>query len=246
MATAVRDRAKRGKAPSAAKDGPEPGISHNLNGQRLGRKGRDTRDRILAATAELLAEPGGMPLSLSAVARRTSLGMSSLYLYFNDLTELLIAVLEPVMATAEEAYIARMRTRWPDAGLAACCQKFVRDYHAFWLKNSRILHLRNSMADLHDSRLMQHRVDSALPVIRLLVAQMDGDTSAPATPEFAMASMLMTGIERAATIWTDTELPGLLDAEMFGNADRFRMPAARLLELGIRDARSRVSGLSGR
>ncbi len=242
MATVVKDMAKRDKAAPALVAGPEQGISHNLNGQKLGRKGRDTRDRILAATVDLLAEPGGTPLSLSAVARRAKLGMSSLYLYFNDLTELLLAVLEPVMATAEEAYIARMRTRWPDAGLNACCQKFVSDYHAFWLKNSRILHLRNSMADLHDARLMQHRVDSALPVIRLLVAQMDGDTSAPATPEFAMGSMLMTGIERAATIWTDTELPGLLHYEMFRNADRFRTPAARLLELGIRDARSRVAG----
>jgi hypothetical protein len=30
-------------------------VSHNLNGQRLGRKGRYTRDRIIAAVHEILS-----------------------------------------------------------------------------------------------------------------------------------------------------------------------------------------------
>ena len=66
-------------------------LSHNLLGQRLGRKGRDTRERILAATQRLLDGPIDAPISLSAVAREASLGMTTLYLYFSDLTELLLA-----------------------------------------------------------------------------------------------------------------------------------------------------------
>jgi len=82
--------------PKRAAAGAKP-LSHNLNGQRLGRKGRDTRARILAATNELLAGPIDTPISLSAVARQASLGMTSLYQYFTDLTELLLALLEPLM-----------------------------------------------------------------------------------------------------------------------------------------------------
>src|SRR4051812_7547086 len=89
-------KAKRAPAARAAKPG-----SHNLNGQRLGRKGRLTRDRILVAANELLATPTDVPFSLSAVARQASLGMTSLYLYFTDLTELLLAILEPLMDEAE-------------------------------------------------------------------------------------------------------------------------------------------------
>lgn len=32
-------------------------VSHNLNGQRLGRKGRDTRERIIAVTTQLMSVP---------------------------------------------------------------------------------------------------------------------------------------------------------------------------------------------
>src|SRR5690606_29136743 len=80
-------------------------ITHNLNGQRLGRKGRETRERIIHTAIRLLEERGAEPFSLSSVAREASLGMSSLYNYFNDASELMIAVLEPVMATADNGYM---------------------------------------------------------------------------------------------------------------------------------------------
>src|SRR6201995_3065199 len=84
-------------------------LSHNLLGQRLGKKGRDTRERILAATERLLAGPPDAPITLSAVAREASLGMTSLYLYFNDLTELLLAQLSATMSLAREAYGDHLR-----------------------------------------------------------------------------------------------------------------------------------------
>ncbi|MFD2136315.1 hypothetical protein ACFSLT_16405 [Novosphingobium resinovorum] len=43
-------------------------VSHNLNGQRLGRKGRVTRERILAAAIELI-EDSEEPVTLARVAR---------------------------------------------------------------------------------------------------------------------------------------------------------------------------------
>ena len=86
----ARGSAQRSPRPAAVREG----ISHNLNGQRLGRKGRDTRDRIVAVTTELLSEPleDGL-ITLSEVARRADIRMGTLYLYFADLTELVFAVL---------------------------------------------------------------------------------------------------------------------------------------------------------
>ena len=100
-------------------------LSHNLLGQRLGRKGRDTRERILAATERLLAGPPDTAISLSGVAREASLAMTTLYLYFGDLTELLVAVLEPIMASAEDAFVAHLRRRWPDEQLGEHCLRFL-------------------------------------------------------------------------------------------------------------------------
>lgn len=215
-------------------------ISRNLNGQRLGRKGRDTRARIIAAAAELVADDSDIPVTLSAVARRCSLGMTSLYVYFNDLTELLIAVLEPVAAADEEALVSRLRQRWPDDELGRECRAFVEAYHAYWQKHARLLHMRNSMADAHDRRMMEHRVAAAQPIILLLAAQMGARETAAQSPPFAMASMLMTGLERAATVWTDTTLHSMFDSPAFNDIERFLAPAARLLKLAIGDAREQA------
>ena len=213
-------------------------LGHNLAGQRLGRKGRDTRERILTATRELLATPPGEPISLSAVARQASLGMSSLYLYFNDLTELLLAVLDPIMASAEDAYLGRLRVRWPDDALAAHCFGFVNAYYGFWESNARILHLRNQLTRRQDKRMMVARVAAAQPVITLLVAQMDQDPALPRTPAYGMATVLYTGIDRVVTIATDKELPTVLPGEFSRNVKAFLQSEARLLELGIRDYRA--------
>lgn len=230
--TTEKANARRGST------GPAKPISHNLSGQRLGRKGRDTRARILAATNELLANSADVPISLSAVAREASLGMTSLYLYFADLTELLLAVLEPVMAETENAYLGHLRERWPDDTLNAHCLEFVTAIHAFWHKNSMILHLRNSMSDQRDKRMMANRVNAARPVITLLVGQMDQDPEDRGSPATGMATVLYTGIERVVTVSTDRVLPTMLPDVFVPNIRNFLRSEARLLELGIRDFRA--------
>ena len=217
---------------------PTAAVSHNLAGQRLGRKGRDTRDRIMAAAHEILAEQPGTTLTLSEVARRASLRMGSLYLYFADLTELVLAMLEPVMATAEEAYVGLLRTRWSDNELGAKAHDFVCAYHQFWVQHSNLLHLRNSMSDRSDERMMIHRIRAAQPVMRLMVEQMDGDLANPESPAFSMATALMTGLERVATVTTDANLPAITREPVWERRGTLLQAEGRLLELGIRDYRS--------
>lgn len=215
-------------------------LSHNLQGQKLGRKGRDTRDRIIAATVDLLAGEEDSSISLSAVARKASLGMTSLYNYFSDLTELLLAVLDPVMATAEDAYLAMLRERWPDEELGERCHRFIRAYYGFWSRHSRLLHLRNSMADNRDHRMMQHRITSSQPVIALLAEQMDGNPQSGDSPALAMATVLMTGTERTVTVATDSLLTGFFGPGPRHPEGYYLRPAARVMELAIRDTRAQM------
>ncbi|MFN4135098.1 MAG: TetR/AcrR family transcriptional regulator [Novosphingobium meiothermophilum] len=212
-------------------------VAHNLNGQRLGRKGRDTRDRIIAAAQEILSEPRDAGLiTLSEVARRASIRIGTLYLYFADLTELILAVLEPVMATVESEYVHLVREYWPDDELHARAMTFVKAYFGFWTRHSRVLHLRNSMADRGDERMMVHRVRSAIPVMRLLITQMDSRPMERGTPVSSMATALMTGLERVATVMTDDKMTKLLNEPV--NPLEYLLDAeARLFELAIRDQR---------
>ena len=214
-------------------------VSHNLNGQKLGRKGRVTRERILAATVELINESTDVPISLSAVARRASLGMTSLYVYFSDLTELLMAVLKPVMHEAgeEQGYFRLLAEYWPDDQLEAHCLGFVAAYYAFWIKHSRLLHLRNSMADQYDERMMAARVRSAQPVIALFRQQMALPGGVVSTAAGDMASVLITGIERAVTVATDPVTPAFIEREFGPRNTSVVEPLGRLVLLAIADCR---------
>ena len=216
-------------------------VSHNLNGQRLGRKGRETRDRIIAVATELLAEPSDDGLiTLSELARRAELRMGTLYLYFADLTELMFAVLEPVMATAEADYVHVLRKHWADEALSERTLAFVTAYFAFWRKHSRVLHLRNTMADRGDDRMMQHRIRSALPVMRLIASQMGSQPTVSGNRMSSMSTALMTGLERVATVLTDSRVPVIVN-EPSNPLDLVLQAEARLFELGIRDLRQQSS-----
>lgn len=219
------------------------GVSHNLNGQKLGRKGRDTRERILAAAVELLAAgTDEEPITMSAVARRASLGMTSLYNYFTDFTELLLAVLEPVLEESETAFVAMLRERWPDEELASRCYAFMQAYYGFWARHSRLLHLRNSMADSREERIMMQRVRSTMPIIEMFVGQMDGNPEVPSDPAIGMATVLMTGIERTVTMATDAFVARLFGSNRLREPDFYLLPEARLMELVIRDTRLAARG----
>lgn len=219
-------------------------VSHNLQGQKLGRKGRQTRERILEVAAELIALDDE-PISLSAVARKVPLGMTSLYNYFSDLTELLLAVLEPVSASAEDAHIGILRQHWPDEKLGECCDRFVRAFYDFWARHSRLLHLRNSMADTGDRRILLQRISGSAPAIGLMARQMgsvEGDGSD--APPVNMATVLYTGIERMVTVATDVPLMSLFGQNRRRDPEFYLKPAARMMELAIRDAREQVARLA--
>ncbi len=218
---------------------PGAGVARNLNGQKLGRKGRDTRQRILNAAAEIVAEGTADQVSLSAIARRASLGMTSLYLYFNDLTELLLALLDPVVDGAREEFADLLGKHWEDDRLGEHCREFLEAFYRFWAGNSRLLHLRNSMADAGDDRMAMARVRSSQPLIGFFAHQMGGGPDNTKSYAYAMATVLTTGMERTVTVATDPRLTGLFGPGYSHAATHYLEPEARIMELAIRDTRLR-------
>jgi AcrR family transcriptional regulator len=232
--------ASQNSARSGGAEAPSAEVSHNLAGQRLGRKGQETRERIIAAALRLFEDPDGPPVTMSSVAREASVRLTNLYLYFPDFGELLLAALERVMATADEAFMDMLRTRWPDERLGECCREFINAHYAFWKRHARILHMRNSVAD-SDPRLASYRQRATLPLIRLLVRQMDGKEY-DLVGGSRMASVVLTGIERVATVATNPVYHTLIEGagDPATNAEQSVRAEARLVELAIRDQREAV------
>lgn len=195
-------------------------VSHNQIGQRLGRKGQQTRERILAAMLRLLADQDGPPVTLTSVANEAAVRLSNLYLYFPDIGELLLAALAEVMATAETAYLEHLRERWPDDGLRESCRAFLQAHYAFWERNARILHMRNALADAGDLRVLRYRNAVTVPVIELLGAQMDCHPDMEDASGMRVATVLLACLERVATVVTNPNFSiTLADSDSGSRAD---------------------------
>lgn len=221
--------------------------THNLSGQRLGRKGQETRERIIKAMQCVLEGADPTPITLSAVAREAGVGMSTLYLYFPDMGDLLLAILRRVMDHQAEAFMHCLRTRWADDALRVHSIDFVRAHFDFWQRHARLLEMRNSFADARDKRLVAYRHEATRPLIGLIVAQMDADPGDPDTVQADCATVLLTGLERVATVLikpdfaTVARLEG--DAARYDYIDRLALAEARLIEITIREMRAQ--GLTG-
>ncbi|MCB2063436.1 MAG: TetR/AcrR family transcriptional regulator [Novosphingobium sp.] len=217
-------------------------VSHNLNGQRLGRKGRETRERIVRAAIEALENENGEPFTLSAVARGASLGMSSLYNYFTDLSELMVAALEPVMGAASESYLALLGDYWPDSELNERCAQFWDSYAGFWRQHASVLHQRNRMSDAGDELMLACRVDAGQPLVRGIAEQLgSGDMAEPGYDARAMASVLGTMMERIITVQTQPNYRKYATASLDRGPNSLGAAGTRLLALAIRDWRTEAA-----
>ena len=218
-----------------------PSVSHNLVGQRLGRKGQETRERILAAMLDLLEDRDGPPVTLTGVAREASVGMTTLYLYFPDMGDLLLSTLKRVMDSSEQAFVHYLREYWPNDTLTERTREFLHAHYRFWKRHARLLHMRNSFADASDPRVVEYRTEVSRPVLDLLVLQMDGDPAMLDTVSQHMATVLMVGFERVATVMTNPLFYQSRDDEDAEKAEyigRLIDAQARVIELSIRSQRT--------
>jgi AcrR family transcriptional regulator len=188
-------------------------VSHNQIGQKLGRKGQETRERILSAMLRLLADQDGPPVTLTSVAKEASVRLTNLYLYFPDVGDLLLAALSRVMATAEAGFVEKLRERWPDEALYDACLAFLKAHYEFWKKNARTLHMRNAMADANDQRILEYRNLATRPLIDLLAAQMDCPPGQQHESCAHVATVMLTGLERVATVLTNPQLAFMIGKE---------------------------------
>lgn len=190
---------------------PPAPVSHNQIGQKLGRKGQETRERILRAMLDLVADPEGPPVTLTSVAEAAKVRLTNLYLYFPDMGELVLAALERVMETAEEAFVERLRRRWRDEDIHPACLDFLQAHYQFWKRNARLLHLRNALADASDLRVLRYRNAVSRPLIDLLLGQMESGAPPDGVAGLNVATVLLTALERVATVVTNPHFHMMID-----------------------------------
>lgn len=130
----------------------------------LGRKGRETRQRLMADARNLLDSCWPMDLTAAAAARHAGMASATFYLYFRDVRDLLLASDETatieMVATFNQSTLFNDRSRIGEDSTA-----FIEMLRHWWDRHGVILQYRAMEADRGEERFRLQREWSASAVL---------------------------------------------------------------------------------
>lgn len=188
-----------------------------LDGRPLGRRGANTRTRLLDATGELLEHHGIRELRVVDIARAVGTSPATFYQYFRDASDAVLALAEA--AGDEIAPLARhLETTWDaDSGLDDA-RSLVDGFIDYWDKHRPVLRTRNLAAQEGDRRFREIRNRSLEPFLRRLATQIAESrrrgTVAHEISPMAASAALVALIERMAAFHGDLVPFGVERAEL--------------------------------
>jgi AcrR family transcriptional regulator len=177
-------------------------VTVNKSGQSLGRKGRRTRANILEGAGQLLREAPWTAPTVAAIAKQAEISAPTFYLYFEDVGEVLLAMLDE-LGEETEAVLALLNEPWPEAETYPRALAFVRAYFDFWIRHVPLLRVRNALSDQGDPRFRQNRYQGAQPFYAGLEAKFfkeRRETGGEVIEGRGVAAVAMTALERLATV----------------------------------------------
>ena len=182
--------------------------ARNLNGQRIGRKGQQTRQRLLDAAVEVLKNTGLRDVSVAELARRAGTSPATFYVYFAGVPELVLEALK-IASQSDEALLRYASADWSDDPDGSA-RRFVDRYFDLWQRHRTLYVVRNLTAEEGDKRFIAARQRSARPVIEALAENVARAKARKAieteVSDLALAAAIVTMVERISAV-----APGLSD-----------------------------------
>lgn len=196
----------------------------NKHGQSIGRKGEESRRRLMDATRLLIVNHPAHKVSASAIARAAGLASQTFYLYFQDIDEILLALSDEASGDMEDVHQA-LQAEGVAAGPAEQSRRFIDAFSKYWDRHRAVLSMRNYLADSGHPAFLTVRHQAAMPVIEAITDRiMESHAAADLDRRTAMARsvIIYSAIERiAARPATMRHSPGLLDPEDFEQAESY-------------------------
>ena len=171
--------------------------AQNLYGQSMGRKGTQTRERLIRATIELLEKRPLRDVVVSDIATLAGTSSSSFYIYFADVSSAALAAAQGVEQITPEIE-ALLGSAWTRADAQDKAGALVESYVNLSSQHHAILRIRNLSADEGDKRFedVRHRAVSRIHELleaRIAAAKNGLDPSSGASAVLAL-------MERIASI----------------------------------------------
>ena len=188
-----------------------------LDGRALGRRGAQTRRRLLDATAEMLETHGIRDLRVVDIARSVGSSPATFYQYFRDVEEAVLALAEEVGGEIAPL-AARLETDWAGEQGLADARALVDGFLDYWDRHRAVLRTRNLAAQEGDERFREVRNRTLTPFMRALTAKIEtarreGRVVGELSP-LAASAALVALIERMAAFQHELEPIGIPRAEL--------------------------------
>ncbi len=206
----------------------------------MGSKGLQTRARLIDATVELLETVRLRDLTVAQVARKAATATATFYLYFREITDVVLAALVE-RAQSPSELVALLEQQWEGDAAWACARRVVEGYVAFWDANRTLFRIRNLAAEEGDMRFNEARVLVTRPFTAALTRRVEACLAAGLLPDAidppAMAGTLTALLERLGAIselYRERGDGGLYHASMLDSA---ALVLTTMLGGGARDIR---------
>jgi len=178
-----------------------------LDGRPLGKRGIETRRRLLEATSEQLESSGLRDLRVVEIAREVGTSPATFYQYFRDVEEAVLVLAEEV--GEQSAPLGQLLARpWDGDDGLALARELVDGFLTYWDHHRAILRTRNLAAQEGDQRFRDVRNAALQPLTEALATKVEHSGAEGLTP-FAAAAALVAMIERMAAFHTDLEVYGV-------------------------------------
>jgi AcrR family transcriptional regulator len=194
----MREWRRKGRS-RPMEDRLQVGSDSGKTGTVLGRKGTETRARLLDATRELLKSVSPFNLTVAAIAKAAKTAPATLYVYFDDVQDVFFALSLEACEDFED--MTRNHPEWftDRSHIVQDAQQFVDEFNRVWDRHNHALQYRNLESDRGNTRFQDLRTANALPLIdRLAEAIRQTKPSRHNRETYADAIVLYSSVERLA------------------------------------------------
>jgi len=187
-------------------------MPQDQSGRPLGPRALQTRERLLEATAELLAERSVRELRVVEIARKVGTSPATFYQYFGDVEE---AILHLVKRSAEDmpAIIELIEGEWRGPKGLDTARGIADSFVRHWDTHGPALRVRNLKAEEGDRTFRRARLDALQPVVERLAKKVEEHQKAGrvarAINPWAAASSLIAMLERMSSYHLSFERAGV-------------------------------------
>src|SRR5262245_10933731 len=144
--------------------------AHDQSGRELGPRALQTRQRLLDATAELLAARSVRDVSVVDIARTAGTSPATFYQYFKDVSEATLRLAEQAADEMPEMLDIITGSWQGEEGLGRA-RGLVDAFVRHWDEHRAVLLVRNLAADEGDRRFLRVRQKAMTPVLARLAEQ---------------------------------------------------------------------------